>query len=76
MQALFATPVRFENHSLRHTYNSLIRNGFCVCQLRRVLHYFLRTESRMESNRNGMRPILRIATAAWHTQNGPEPRVA
>ena len=69
-------PVPPPNHPLRHTYNPLFSNAFCVCQIDAVLHYSLRTESTTESKCRRNRQICRQPQTPWHTQNGPEPRVA
>ena len=70
------TPVPPSNRPLRHTYNPLFSNAFCVCQIDTVLHYSLRTESRTESKCHRNRQISGTPQRPWHTQNRPEPRVA
>ena len=47
-----------------------------MCQIDTVLHYFLRTESRKESNRHENLGLFRWPGVAWHKQNRPEARVA
>ena len=69
-------PVPPSNQPFRHTYNPLFSNAFCVCQIDTVLHYYLRTESKTESKRGGNGWIFGMPRTPWHTQNGPEPRVA
>jgi hypothetical protein len=64
------------NRTARHTHKLLIRNRFCACQIDKVLHYFLRTESRKESNGGETCRFLPVRRATWHTQNGRQPRVA
>ena len=71
-----AAPVPPSNRPFRHTCNPLFSNAFCVCQIDTVLHYFLRTESRTESKRDGSRQICGAPRTSWHTQKRPEPRVA
>jgi hypothetical protein len=71
-----ATPVCPLNPYIRHKHNPLAEKAFCVCQMYAVLHYFLRTESRKESNGGEMGRICGGLWVAWHTQNGPKPRVA
>ena len=69
-------PVNVKNQSLRHTRKCLAAMAVCVCQLRAVLHYSLRTESRTESNWLGLGRNGHPSPQGWHTQNGPKVRVA
>ena len=70
------TPGPPSNHLFRHTYNPLISNAFCVCQIDTVLHYSLRAERRTELKWRRSGQICRQPQSTWHKQNRPEPRVA
>jgi len=70
-----ASAVYPSNRYLRHTHNPLAEKTLCVCQMYAVLHYFLRTESRKESNRAGNGVFFACAAGYMaHGKQGGTPR--
>ena len=68
-------PVSPSNRYLRRRHKLLAGKALCVCQMYAVLHYFLRTESRKESNRAGNSEIAGHAAGYLaHEEWGGTPR--